>query len=425
MDISESNADDSFWSNCICLIEKTFVPRKLIGESRPCLKEDFQDYKAVVDQYLQDILSILQHISYERKEVSTSLDSPIAKIFKSNLLILIGEHCQINSWTTTESVNGSKKLAQIICNLYSCDNLHQLLKQDDDAITRVLCTLRPKLLKETWKTYPAAVSCYKWFLSLMGNSGIIHHLGDIIPTALIILDDFVIDNQILGLECLLLILQHCFMEKKFVELGFAKMVLVNLQKFTYEKDSKYTLLLYNCITKVLNAIESCNNNSNLFKWNERDNIVEKLLDYMECEENLQLRQSYMTILPELLNSPSSFKWFERVICILKGYCEHYGDLNTLKITLESTKSILLRFQFRIPAHCKVLHTIFLKLYLDLSEDEINKDLIKLLEDCIYSVCKMSPEFSKAIMHDDRIRRLIVKHSSSDFVNRLFEAGVYI
>ena len=412
MDGRELNPNDGYWSSCIRLIEKTFVPRNPIGETRPWNEEDFQEYRMKVDQNFRDILSLLQHILDERKEMKTPLDFPITKIFKTYLIILIGEHSEKNLWTTDESIKASKQVEGILCNLYFSNNLSQLLEQDDDDITRVLTTLRPKLLKDTWKTYPAAVVCYKWFLDLMKKSAI-HHLSDIIPTTLIILDDFVIDNQVLGLECLSKILEQCYMEKKFVELGFAKMVLMNLKKFTYQKEPRCIILLYNCIGKILNSIEFHDEFSNVFEWSERDCILEIMLGIMECEDNFELRNLYLRVLPIILNSVGSSKWCERVIGILKFYCENYNSKG-LKITLQCAKSILVIFESRLPAHCETLYSIFFKLYINLTDTGNEEDIFKLLEDCICFLCRLTPEFGKSVMQDKRIGTLIERLPEVNF-----------
>lgn len=411
----ESDSNDGYLSSCIRLIEKTFVPRMSIGESRPCCENDFKNYLTTVNQNCQDILSILQHILDERNETSMSLNSPKVNIFKSYCIIMIGEHCQKKPWTTNESIETCKRISEILCDLYSCENLSQILERNDEDVIRILSTLRPKLLKDTWKTYPSSIICYKWFVSLLTKSQIIIHFGDIIPTALIIIDDFETDNKILGLECLSEIVSHCYMEKQFVESGFAQMVLFNLEKFIYDKELKCILLLYNCIERILKSLE-LNKELNPFDWNERDNIIEKLLDKMEFEENLQFRQSYMIVLAKLLNSFGSFKWCERVIRLIKDYCENYGTLENLKIILESIKMILGQFEKRISIHSESLCKIFLKLYLDLIEIKADEETFLILEDCLYFVCKSIPEM-KTMFQDDRMN--LITEFRADFVSRLY------
>ncbi|XP_043482346.1 TELO2-interacting protein 2-like [Leptopilina heterotoma] len=410
------DSNDSYWSSCIRLIEKTFVPRIQEGKNRPCTEDDFKNHRSTVNQNCQDILSILQHILDERNETSMSLNSSKVKIFKSYCIIMIGENSQKNLWTTIESQEICKQISEILCDLYSCENLSQLIEQNQDDVSRILTTLRPKLLKDTWKTYPASIICYKWFVTLLKKSQVINHFNDIIPTALIILDDFEVENKVLGLECISEIVQHCHTEKQFVESGFAEMILFNLKKFIYEREMNCTLVLYNCIEKILKSLELGKENFNKFEWSERDKILEELLDKMACEDNGKIRENYMSVLVELLNSLGSFKWCGRVIRIIDRYCEHYGDLNSLKITLDSTKIILGRFEKRISAHSESLFTIFLKLYINLNEIQASEEIFQSLEDCLYLVCQSSPEMIKELMQDDRIELKF----RTDFVKRIFE-----
>lgn len=66
----------------------------------------------------------------------------------------------------------------------------------------ILLHLRPKLLSSSWKCYPAAVACYKWALHLVSQPDLSPYLHLILPTALILVDDFVNENRIIGVHCL-------------------------------------------------------------------------------------------------------------------------------------------------------------------------------------------------------------------------------
>lgn len=66
----------------------------------------------------------------------------------------------------------------------------------------VLLALRPKLLKETWKEYPAAVESFAWVLGHLKRSYIADNVQHILPTALLLVDDFVNENRVLGIKCL-------------------------------------------------------------------------------------------------------------------------------------------------------------------------------------------------------------------------------
>lgn len=160
-DISEEN----LWTECIGLIQKSYVSEITVGVSRPCEEKDFREYRQTIDKNLQNIKFMLQHIihCHNEKTIQIKLDTLIVKTFTINLLLLIGEQHEKNVWNTAESVFISKELQSEILGLYRYESISQLLMEQDNFIT-VLLALRPKLLKDTWKIYPAAVVCYKWIL---------------------------------------------------------------------------------------------------------------------------------------------------------------------------------------------------------------------------------------------------------------------
>lgn len=157
--------EEDLWAKCNNLIQVSYVPERIDGASRPCEEKDFRGCRQIIDRNLQEIKSMLQHIIYYRHagHVQIKLDSPIVKTLTINLLLLIGEQHEQNVWNTTESVSISKDLTSKILELYRYQSISQLLTEQDNCTT-VLLTLRPKLLKDTWKVYPAAVASYKWIL---------------------------------------------------------------------------------------------------------------------------------------------------------------------------------------------------------------------------------------------------------------------
>lgn len=157
--------EDNSWTPCIDLIQRSFAPQKTIGTERPCEEKDFREYRLVVERNLRNIRSMLQHISNSCREKHLQLCNATGtiKTFGMNLLLLIGEHNERNIWNTAECVSISKELLAGFYDLYSCQNISQFLSEDKNLIS-LLLLLRPKLLKDTWKTYPSAVACYRWIL---------------------------------------------------------------------------------------------------------------------------------------------------------------------------------------------------------------------------------------------------------------------
>lgn len=163
--ISGDLSEESLWTACIDLIQKTYVPEKTVGANRPCEENDFREYRQIVDRNLQNINAMLQHIIHIHNQgnVQININTPIVGTFAINLLLLIGEQHEKNVWNTAESVCISKGLIEKILELYRYQSVSQFFMEQDN-LSAALIALRRKLLKNTWKTYPAAVACYKWIL---------------------------------------------------------------------------------------------------------------------------------------------------------------------------------------------------------------------------------------------------------------------
>ena len=406
--ITADFSQEGLWPACVDLVQKSCTPEKTIGANRPCEEKDFREYRQVVDRNLRSIRSMLEHIVRSRNagDVQIDLSASVVRSFAVNLLSLVGEHHEKNVWNTAESVSIAKELLSGVLELYRCQSVSQFLTEQDN-FTTVLLTLRPKLLKDTWKSYPAAVACYKWMLYQVEKPALYHHIGDVLPTALILVDDYVPDNVVIGLECLHQIVQHSHLKKGLIDTGYAKVIFHTLERLTRQREAKYVTLVYSCITSLLATIEHWDKTLNVFEWTHRDDVLIVLLDNMEFEQNVELRCVYMLSLPQLLTNIGCAKWCERLTRILSEYCEHHTDLRTLKATLETAKTFLLMFHLRVAAHCIPLYTAFLKLHFDLSETPVfDKEIIQNLEDCICLLYKLSPNVGCAVLNDDRMRSVI-------------------
>lgn len=69
-----------------------------------------------------------------------------------------------------------------------------------------------------WKCYPGAVSVYEWVLHILKQPSLSDHLQLVFPTALLLVDDFSIENRVLGLKCMQHIINNmvCLLFNSFV-----------------------------------------------------------------------------------------------------------------------------------------------------------------------------------------------------------------
>ncbi|XP_008561066.1 TELO2-interacting protein 2 [Microplitis demolitor] len=395
------------------LINNSLVPEKIIGFERPCDRNDFRNFENLINNYLNEILIELNNLkNYNIDKKLLIIDNVDLRIILLKLVIIIGEESELNVWNNSITLELSNKLLIEVCWFFGVEKISDIFINNDfdDRLRDIILLLRPKLLKNTWKSNPASVTCYKWVLHQVEMPGLLKYLTEVLPTALIVYDDYVPENRITGLICIRKILEHSSLQNEFLRSGYADVLYDALEKLTHEREVKYIIPLYNCITLILINIESANNTINPYEWTKRDDILATLLNNMELENNLELRHAYITSLPQLLTNIGCAKWCERLIRILSEYCGHHTDLKTLKATLQFAEIVLSMFHVRIPAHCLILYTAFLKLHYDLTETPIfDEEIIRSLERCIYLLYKVTPNIGSAIIRDDRMR-IIIKNS---------------
>ncbi|XP_011880571.1 PREDICTED: TELO2-interacting protein 2-like [Vollenhovia emeryi] len=400
--------DNSSWPPCVDLIQRSLAPQRTVGSERPCEERDFREHRLVVERNLGNVRSMLQHISSSCREKRLQLNNAagMARTFGMNLLLLVGEHGERNVWNTAECVSIAKELLADFCDLYACQSASQFLSENEN-LRDLLLTLRPKLLKDTWKTYPSAVACYRWILQQAEKPVLFNYIGDVLPTALIILDDYFPDNVLIGLECIYQIIQHSHMKKGLIDSGYAQLIYHALKLLTHRKEVKYVIPLYSCMASLLATMEHWDNTINLFEWTTRDEVLAILIENMGLEQNIELRHVYMLSLPHLITNIGCAKWCGALVRILADYCENHTDLRTLKATLEMAKTFLLMFRLRVAAHCTPLYTIFLKLHFDLTVTPVfDRAIVQNLEDCISMLYQLSPNVGYTVIKDDRMRSVL-------------------
>lgn len=156
------------WEHVENEVLKTYVPQMTIGNERPCEESDYKKYLLSIGSRLKSLALILEQIVKILGCEESHTGKGISKNCAVYLLLLCGEHMVADKWTTEETIKYSEEIISHLCKLWQCKTILQLLIDDESKhvglFSAALLYLRPKLLKNTWKTYPAAVSCYQWLL---------------------------------------------------------------------------------------------------------------------------------------------------------------------------------------------------------------------------------------------------------------------
>jgi hypothetical protein len=166
---SGTKVPEQVWENVENAVLGAFVPQMTAGNERPCEELDFKDYVLNIESKLRVLTLIFQEIVKNCGD-EFHPNKRISKTHAVYLLILCGEHANDDKWTTKDTIKYAEELLNLLRKLWCCKSIPLMLTGDDSRqehfglFSAALLSLRPKLQKNTWKTYPAAVSCYQWLL---------------------------------------------------------------------------------------------------------------------------------------------------------------------------------------------------------------------------------------------------------------------
>lgn len=167
---SSSEIPDQVWENVENVILKTFVPQMKVGSERPCEESDYKEYVLEIGSKFKILTFIFHQIANNVGCEKFDANKRVSKNLAVYLLLLCGEHSDDDKWTTEETIKYSGELISHLCKLCQCKSISELLTGVESRhefvglFSTALLFLRPKLLKDTWKSFPAAVSCYQWLM---------------------------------------------------------------------------------------------------------------------------------------------------------------------------------------------------------------------------------------------------------------------
>jgi hypothetical protein len=167
---SGNKIPEQVWETVENAILGAFLPRMTVANERPCEESDFKEYLLNIGSRLKALTLIFQQIAKNLGCDEFNTNKRISKNHAVYLLILCGEHSIHDKWTTKETIKYSEELLSLLCKLWCCKSISLMLIGNESRqeyfglFSAALLSLRPKLQKNTWKTYPAAVSCYQWLL---------------------------------------------------------------------------------------------------------------------------------------------------------------------------------------------------------------------------------------------------------------------
>jgi hypothetical protein len=148
------------WEDVKSLAERMLLPECPACEERPSEENDFLQMKPEIEAGFLALTT--QLISLDPVNLDTA--SLAVKQGVVYLLLVCGEHCTENTWTTELTIKSSSTLQNFLCNTYSCKTIKEVICTGTifrNCLT-IFCT---KLTREKWRRYPAAVASFWWIIS--------------------------------------------------------------------------------------------------------------------------------------------------------------------------------------------------------------------------------------------------------------------
>lgn len=378
------------------ILKMGFVPLIQNKEHYIFDKNDFEG----VDSMSMTVMSVF-NIMLEKFSDELDTNDVVRGFFShivSEMLYCILEHVEVNLWTSELSMVMSKNLLRLFKRLYKCEcdadllicnkslsNADALKTAENSILNQILKILNPRLTKSTWTSYPGARSVFQWCLFNTLYPNLYDYIEKLLPPSLNFVDDYIMDNKVLGIRCL----QHIMDNVSAEELrwyGHAEVVYQALKHQLYTNEANLNQVSYPAMLTVLNIIEklpSSIDDVSERKSRKHDEIFEIILLNAECENVIVLRQIVTKFLSDFVEVMGilTVNHLEKILMIIENYMPVYeGPEELTRINVLNLMEKVLKITWpRIPQYLEKILRMLLKFVCSLAlQNSDRSDTVTLL-----------------------------------------------
>ncbi|XP_072022926.1 TELO2-interacting protein 2-like [Amphiura filiformis] len=361
----------------------------------------------VINVLLTHIWDCIRERYSNEELIANRIERKILKGCIPSCVVLWASHQDDHPWTDTLCRQATQDLIKSLCNITSANDVPEILcrsvyssgcKSEDRLIgsgcfVDVLNLLRPSLTRETWKQEPCSRHAFYCCLVQVKHPHLGDHLELVLPPALLFVDDYKVENKILGMRCL----HHIINNVDPTELSWYSRSLViyeALQRHIYNQDPSVLEALYPCLVAILGVVERCPQKANEFRKPTRyDTAFQTILSNMEHEQKLVLRRVHAKCLAEFIDKMgiTVLRHMKRLLRVLVNYLEVYdGAEQTARLdVICAMKALITQAWPRIPHYYDVIFKSLLKLLYDVTtcdaqdiSHQVQSDIISGTEECL-------------------------------------------
>ncbi|KAG5280458.1 hypothetical protein AALO_G00060240 [Alosa alosa] len=321
-------------------------------------------------------------------------------------------HLQDQPWTSEASKKDALGLLASISQTIGHECCLDLLcgKTVDDhtgVLQTVLDMLKSELTKENWKQNQATKHVFSWILVQVKRPWLVYYLESVFPPSLLISDDHLLENKVLGVHCL----HHIILNVPAADLrqfNRAHVIYHALFNHLYTSEAQLLEVVLPCLLDLLSVLErphadiSCPR-----KRNRYDQVLCHILTYMEMEDKIALRLLYATTLIPFIERMGivivrHLKRLERVIIGYLEISDSPEEKTRLTILAVLEKTIQVAWP-RIECRMPVLGRSLLRLLCDVTREtqppDVRKDLLVRTTHCLQMLDSCSHGKLKGILEE--------------------------
>ncbi|XP_071502404.1 TELO2-interacting protein 2-like [Diadema antillarum] len=349
----------------------------------------------------QEVLERLQEGSSREEEAakdggtSTGTNKVLRHVVKAvtgPCVVLCAYHYNKHPWTTRGSQQASKSLLSQLtqtCGYHSLPGFLQGSSQQHGeeepsrghhlipkgAFGLALGELKKRLTRGEWKKNIGTQQAFVWLLAHIKHPYLGEHLELCLPPSLLFVDDYKMENKIVGIQCLQYILDNVDpTEMRWY--GRAEVVYEALHPLLYNYKPDLIETLYPCMLRVLRVLERDPKKADRPRQPSRyDKVLQVVLTNMEGEQRIPVRQACARHLGPFIEAMGiTVLWhMKRLIRVLASYLEASdGTAETGRIlSLGVLQTVIVQTWPRIPCHCVDLMKPLLRLLVDISMETTN------------------------------------------------------
>ncbi|XP_064473190.1 TELO2-interacting protein 2-like [Ornithodoros turicata] len=339
-------------------------------EERECEREDFPHLPETASSALTCAAMVLEHSCTLRKNRRCTV--PLSVLSYAHLNPSL-------PWCDETSVTRSKELLKLIKGTAS----------PGDIPVGVIHYIQAHLRKDTWKKNPCYRHIFKAAMSEIHLPNLYSHIDVVFPPALLLVDDYMTHNQLLGLMCV----KHILTNVAPTELewrGRHEVIYDALKHLLYIREAPVIHALYDCLHRFL--FSSDVQSVSLLRAHEEHGLREKseevfreMLRGAEAEQKIVIREAYSRHLaPYILGmGVGVLKYLQTTLRVVLDYIDVYD-------TAEQTcrRNALVALQALVKVAWPVIGSRF---------DEVVKALFRLAYDLDERGCDVM---------DDELRRCL-------------------